>query len=280
MGRIPKLEKEKRNYNQEECEYSLSEQRSVPDSYLNENTNTRPSTAESLRHYDQYDSCYECPKSNEFISDLVDYKLNNHRNSYFNSIDKDHLLFALVRNKSIDLYKEFMNAFSLQFDKFEYLVENDEQLMQMHANLNDIIKGIMLDVCGKVEAIVNYAAKLPGFSALERSDLNLLIKQNLFPLHLTATSKLYTEHKLYYLLPNGVYFSRSRMIEALGEEITYVMFMTSKIINEIDMCESELALLFPFVLSKNSECLSNEHLCKEINEFYKQALFKEFEINN
>lgn len=288
MGRIPKQEKETTSYmdsnNNDDGEDSqnfkteLNKPLKHPAWQRNKNNN-----ALVLMH-PIANSSPDLGLKNIYNFDINEYKYLTQTNFQdpndpYNS--NNHVFFSLLRNRSRDLYSGFMEQFKPQTERNAYYLQNNLYPECSLSKVIDVFKGLAIDITIQIKELINYSKKLPGFSSLSQQDISLLIKYNFFPLYfMTTCNTAYIGKKLYYTLPNNCFYTRNLMSEALGDDITQILFETASKVQELRLTHTEMSLLIPYILTVvESGAVGNYSVIRQINQQYKKALLREFNAN-
>ncbi len=242
-----------------------------------------PKIEKELRLRETYHGDFDSSDETQSDSSSPRQQESPHNQFVFPVLTFETVNFDYIRSFYIELYSGFIQVFIAQIEQNSIiqtsLLKNTQDL-----RLSDGLIGIMLDISSKIHILSNYAAILPGLSALNRSDLNIFIKKSLFSLYTMATSRFYTlDGQLSLRLPNGVALNLVLMSETLGDDVTRLIYATSCLINKLELKENELAFLFPFLLTKieqkDAQLFTNRDLCMQVNSIYAKSLCKEFETN-
>jgi hypothetical protein len=226
-------------------------------------------------------------KENSFLCEIIDFKNNQVKNSFGFMLGMEQMMLNSIQKKSLVLYEMILDAFNPQFKNVSFLIQNysDSNTTVTSVNINETFRGIMIDLSCKLSFIIDYMQKLPGLSVLNRQDLQILLRQNIFPVYLTSMSTFFNVKNLYYYLPNGVVLNKKSMRESLGKNTTYSMFMIFKLLSMCQMKQTEMSLFLPYLITKCDDptctnLYNNFDLCMQINAVYKKASFREFEFNS
>lgn len=261
-----------------------------------ENEASLPKRAQLIRSSEELGSLYnqalQCLSStlgNKRPCLLSDHEPENvffqasNLNFYLNpSLESSKIVYNSVRNYSYQIFQEHMGSYEQLYQRAK--CESIKQVKNFpgeDATLDEVWIGIFKQLAINLKAILTYTQKLPGFSRLSQCDLFKLVKDNIFVLFGFFIVKLFIDDELYFILPNGVQYTKKRILETMDQSLGNKMIEMERSLVKMKITDNELALLVPYVLSRNKESLNLENIedLKHINEYYNRAMYKELCVN-
>lgn len=117
--------------------------------------------------------------------------------------------------------------------------------------LADVWDGLLEGIPKCVKGLISIARELPGINELDTKDFTTIINNHLFNYYLLRFSPLYIDGENYSLLCNNIQYTRHWMLKVIGEDMVEALFAWTEKFNELELTSREIALLFPYLLTKS-----------------------------
>nr|ASL70547.1 nuclear receptor [Brachionus calyciflorus] len=227
-----------------------------------------------------------------------------------NSSIENIIIFSLLRDKSFQIFREQTLEFEIQERKALKILETDCKKVTKtrfdRIRIAEIKRLFMVFLKTHAYSMFRILSDLPCFKEIKEKDLNTIIKRNFFSILTLRTLKLFLNDDYFLMLDSRTQLNRELYSIILDKKVCDHLFDYVCNLKSLNLGQHEISLLVPFFLSIFSkfnkrlikETKSNhEILCfsknnieindnledpyslREINKYYTEALYYEFNIN-
>jgi hypothetical protein len=223
-------------------------------------------------YYYNYD--YIDPAFESFIPSLIDRAYE----AYYNTSS----CMRAWRQRALDLIHEN---------------KNNVNFVGHDATPTEVWSGLLSNIVIFVHDSLYMSVQIPGLSELTPKVRGSLIKKKFYEIHLLLSASLFINDECYYMLSNGIQYTRHWMNRLVGEHLTNLKFDFEYELNSFELSDRESALILIFVLTMirpNEEELESQDQDQEdfscyksddwskirvLNEHFKHVLLYEFRRN-
>ncbi|CAF0816116.1 unnamed protein product, partial [Didymodactylos carnosus] len=115
--------------------------------------------------------------------------------------------------------------------------------------------------------------QIPGVNEINREDFHKMMLHRVNDYYQIKYACLLMNNECYAIYPNGVQYSRRRMTQLYGTEMTNIIFEFGNKFNELKLNNQEHALLFPIIVCNEDETLEDQETIRSIRVCYLYALY-------
>lgn len=192
---------------------------------------------------------FECIKMGRIPKKEKQQKLNYSEHIQtsleYNWIDKfpcgDLLLFSFLKEKCFGLYFEESQFYSRD--------NNSNALDSNQLSFNLVLQEFLNMISNFTKWLVKYIKKLPAFDQVSSEDIVKILNKRLFVVLGLVSAKLFINEELYLMLNNQIQFSRYWCQKVYGKVLSDKIFYYHSKLNDLELNETEIAVLIPYVLS-------------------------------
>ncbi|CAF1045978.1 unnamed protein product [Brachionus calyciflorus] len=200
-----------------------------------------------------------------------------------NSSIENIIIFSLLRDKSFQIFREETIEFEIQEKRALKILETDyKKVTKTSFDKEKIaeIKRLFMDFL-KTHAysMFRILSELPGFKQIKENDLSKITKRNFFTILTLRTIKLFLNDDYFLMLDSRTQLNRELFIIILGKKVCDHLFDYVYNLKSLNLVQQELSLLVPFYLSIFNNNLEDPYSLREINKYYTEALYYEFNVN-
>nr|ASL70538.1 nuclear receptor [Brachionus calyciflorus] len=272
MGRIPKIEKERAQYLNDELIYG---------SQINDNSQvhqnqicvpSRPITSSSaVNLFKSLNTLYNVtPKFTIFKKNI-------------NETDSNSFGLSILRDKCYQLYKDVMQNYDWQRNRADNLISKGVklELFRYHLIKDEVWKSYCSEIFLFTRKFIKYVQLIPGFSQFDSKDLAILTRERLFTCYGLFLTNLVIDGEFYLMLDAKIQSSRYLMEKVYTKDVSDMIFDLHARINTFKLNSKEISVLIAWLLvSEDIDELFNKELLVHLRMYYSQVLTYEFNSNN
>ena len=135
-----------------------------------------------------------------------------------------------------------------QRQSYTKAVQTNPAMRQM-AIMKEVWEGLLDSIPLIIRDLIVISRELPGLNELSIADFSTIVNNKVFDFYLLRNAPLLQHDESYYMLPNGVIYSRAWMNSIIGSEMTNAIFRFSQRLNKMQFTTKEMAILLPFILT-------------------------------
>ena len=200
----------------------------------------------------------------------------------FNTIQEDK-----VKNPQNVIHFLTQSMSSLYEENKKYLKNLNEILVKKdyiivsNLEINLIWSCLLEMISNYTKWLTNFAKKCPGFHVFDDEDLSTQIASAVFFLYGFCFRKLVFNNNHIFVSKSNLFVSRQQMILLFGENLTDLLFLCYKILNELELTECEVSIFHPVILlSCDANLVKDKEYMIDLRTYYVKALLNQFRINN
>lgn len=167
------------------------------------------------------------------------------------------IIMSLLSNRVYQIYVEHTRDVREMYSEIKRLMATSGGTRRAspligrdQVTLADVWDGLLEGIPKCVKGLIAIARELPGINEIETKDFTTIINTHLFNYYLLRYSSLYIDGENYSLLTNNIQYTRHWMLKVIGEDMVDALFAWTEKFNELELTSREIALLFPYLLTK------------------------------
>nr|ASL70504.1 nuclear receptor [Brachionus rotundiformis] len=268
MGRIPKIEKERAQYLNDELVYANPAMDNTENRICLPNKSP-VSSSSALSLYTSLNKGFNISPNPQSLSP----------SSYGNS---NEFGLSILRDKCFQLYQEVMTDYDWQYNRALSLINKGVRLdlFRYHLIKNDVWQSYCAEIFSFTKKFIKFVQNTPGFNQFDAKDLATLIKQRLFTCYGLFLTKLVIDGEFYMMLDSKVQSSRFLMEKVYTKEVSDIIFDLHERIHSFKLTNKELSVFITWLLvSEDCDDIFNKELLVHLRMYYSQVLTYEFNLN-
>nr|ASL70582.1 nuclear receptor [Brachionus plicatilis] len=270
MGRIPKIEKERAQYLNDELVYANPAMENTENRICVAPSKSPISSKSALSLYTSLNQCYNISPNPQV------FRPNS-------SCGTNDFGLSILADKCFQLYQEVMVDYDWQLGRALSLIRKGVKLdlFRYHLIKNDVWQGYCAEIFLFTKKFIKFVQNTPGFNQFDSKDLAILIKQRLFTCYGLFLTKLVIDGEFYMILDSKIQSSRYLMEKVYTKEVSDVIFDIHERINSFKLTSKELSVFITWLLvSEDCDEIFNKELLVHLRMYYSQVLTYEFNLNN
>ncbi|CAF0794062.1 unnamed protein product [Brachionus calyciflorus] len=184
------------------------------------------------------------------------------------------VVFDLLKHQSYQLYMEHSKEFQeinltnsdqkYNFTKefIKYCRQADLRILKNHSN-----------------SMLKIIKELPGFNKFKHNDFKAIMSLNFFTILGLRTLNLFINNDYFFMLDEKVQMNREVFSVLFTQKVCDFVFNLFFKLKSLNLTGIELGLLVPFFMSSISDEIESQEIIREVSEYYRRALFHEFNKN-
>ena len=167
---------------------------------------------------------------------------------FINSNNEDYLIFiSILKDKVYQLFIEFKDKLRMPFDSNRELIKKMDEKDQSHVTSEMILKRLIRSFSVFARNLTKFVRYIPGLDVLSIEDLEIILSEQVYLLHLLRYAKTFVNGECYTVL-EGIQMRRCWFEIFRGKYATDLIFEFFRVFNSLNLTERELAVFYPFVL--------------------------------
>jgi hypothetical protein len=162
-------------------------------------------------------------------------------------------------------------------EKIDFIDDTNIEISQLWSSLLEMIANFS-------KWLTYFAKGCPGFHVFDNDDLSILVASSasfLFCVRYRKLAKVNDQSFLILANNRNILLSREKSLFFSAENIISISFLFYKILNELELTECELALLYPVVLlGCDANLVKDKEYLIDLRSYYVKSLLNQFRINN
>lgn len=168
-------------------------------------------------------------------------------------LQKDRLVFSLLRDRCYQLYTQYALRYDKQYEKALRVIRKLEaSLINENLPKIELWEYFLRETSYHTKTSYLYVKQLPGFEIINNDDLIKILDMNIFILFGLRVYKLFINGEHYLIHENNVQFNRNNMYKCLGIDLTNRIMYYHARLNTLNLSSQEICLLIPYLLSSTS----------------------------
>nr|ASL70615.1 nuclear receptor [Brachionus koreanus] len=270
MGRIPKIEKERAQYLNDELVYANPAMENTENRVCVVPNRSPVSSKSALNLYTSFNKNFSISPNPQNLSPNSFYKTNEFG-------------LSILSDKCFQLYQEVMTDYDWQLNRAVGLIQKGVKFDLFRYNLikNDVWQAYCAEIFSFTKKFIKFVQNTPGFNQFDSKDLSILIKHRLFTCYGLFLTKLVIDGEFYMMLDSKVQSSRYLMEKVYSKEVSDIIFDLHERIHSFRLTTKELAVFITWLLvSEDCDDIFNKELLVHLRMYYSQVLTYEFNLNN
>ncbi|CAF1135320.1 unnamed protein product [Adineta steineri] len=224
------------------------------------------------------------PLSNEVFNHIhtISYKLSQNKSNLRAQLSEDELVFTrFLRWSSYNIYLRYSKRVKQLETRMNHMIhKNINEYPGDHGTVEEFFTSIRKSIEVVVRSSVFYIQELPGMTNMDSNDLRKLILHRSFDWFMLKYHRLLNENGQFYIVsPDGFQCTRRWMNRFYGVKMTDLMFHFSKSLHELNLTETEIALILPLQMCHPDVTIDDKEKLQMLRACYLYGLYEELCLN-
>lgn len=212
-----------------------------------------------------------------YVRALANKLSHTHNNALVQLDDEEFQLIRYLRWSTSQTYRRYSTrAQQMSFRMNQMIDDNICEYPGDHASISEFLHSLRLCCQMYTRATVVYVQEIPGMKNINRNDLQKLIFHRSFDFFVLKHHNLYHDNgQSYVLAPDGLQMTRRWMDSFHGQTLTDAIFEFSRRFRDLNLSESEFALVLPFQMCYSDPSMEEPDRPRMLRACYLYALYSE-----
>ncbi|CAF0763034.1 unnamed protein product [Adineta ricciae] len=208
----------------------------------------------------------------------VSSKLTQNKSNLYINLNEDESTFIrFLRWSSHNVYLRYSGRVKQLETRMNHMIrEQINEFPGEYATNEEFFRDLRKTLEVNVRMSVYHIQELPGMKNLDSNTLKCLLLHRSFDWFMLKYGCLLNKNGQSYIVsPSGFQFTRQWMNSFYGYQLTDAMFEFSQCLYELDLNETEIALVIPLQMLHPDSTIQNDEMPRILRSCYLYALYEE-----